>query len=100
MKNNPIIKNINVALTMDHFILISGDIKSKTRDIYHYTRLILDPIKMTVVKQSCDCEGFTYRKKCWHLETLKVLTKSQLKDEIERKREEILGKERQFLSWG
>jgi len=43
---------------------------------------MIDPKTSEIVKLSCDCEGFTFRKKCWHLYLLKGLIQTDLKEEV------------------
>ncbi len=67
-------------------IIVSADIQSKSREgLLHYTRLVMDPLTMEIIRASCDCEGFVFKGRCWHIETLK-----QLIDSDQRVREEIM----------
>jgi len=80
------IKRLDVFCTVGEGIIVSADIQSRSREgLLHYTRLILDPLTMKIIRASCDCEGYTFRGHCLHIETLK-----QLVDSDERVREEIM----------
>ena len=47
-------------------------IRSRSRPgLLHTAQAYVTP--QGVYKVSCDCEGFTFRKKCWHTELLKKL---------------------------
>jgi len=94
------IKQVNITYTLGQGVIVSADIPSKSRKgLTHYTRLVIDPIDFTVTNYSCDCEGFTFRGKCWHIETLKKLAFTELKEEIEKMAKEELERERDTL-WG
>ncbi|MCI4408456.1 MAG: hypothetical protein JHC26_05145 [Thermofilum sp.] len=76
------VEKINITHT-SHFIIVSADIRSRSRPwLTHYTRVIIDPISNEIIKYSCDCEGFTFRKKCWHLQLLKEMISSDLKEKV------------------
>jgi hypothetical protein len=80
---------IDVHVTFnDQGIVISADIPSKSRPgLLHYTRIILDPDTLKTIKATCDCEGWTYRGKCWHIKVLEQITCSD--EEVRKKIEEI-----------
>ena len=96
------IKRIDVFYTLGEGVIVSADIESKSRpNLTHYTRLVIDPITMKVVKSSCDCEGYTFRRHCWHIETLKqLLNDAKVKEEVEKAREEMMAIEEDIASWG
>ncbi|QXJ27136.1 hypothetical protein J5U23_02918 [Saccharolobus shibatae B12] len=96
------IKRTSVFYTLGEGIIISADIQSKSRkDVVHYTRIVLDPLSLKVVKSSCDCEGYTFRRHCWHIETLKqLLNDIKVRNEIEKAREEMMAIEEDIASWG
>jgi hypothetical protein len=80
------VKRLDVFYTVAEGIIVSADIQSKSREgLLHYTRLVVDPLTMKIIRASCDCEGFVFKGRCWHIETLK-----QLIDSDERVREEIM----------
>ncbi|CDF81344.1 zinc-finger domain protein [Sulfolobus monocaudavirus SMV1] len=80
------VKRLDIFSILGEGILVSADIESKSRNgLLHYTRLVLDPLTMKIIKASCDCEGYAFRGYCWHIETLK-----QLVDSDERVREKIM----------
>jgi SWIM zinc finger. len=65
---------MDVFYTLGEGIVVSADIQSKSRKgLLHYTRIVLDPLTMKITRASCDCEGYTFRGHCWHIETLKQL---------------------------
>jgi len=67
-------------------VIISADVQSRTRrDVTHYSRIVLDPLSLKVVKATCSCEAGSFGKKCWHLKTLEQLMAS----------EELRGKDRE-----
>jgi hypothetical protein len=93
----PFIKQIYVTYN-GQGIIVSADIQSKSRpNITHYTRVIINPISMRIYKASCDCEGFTHRRKCWHIEALKQEI-SNIREEIEKVKEESSHDD--IASWG
>lgn len=95
------IKKINVFYTLGEGVIISADIESKSRrNLLHYTRIVLDPLSLNIAKYSCDCEGFTFKRKCWHIETLRELVNTELKEQIEKVRDEMLEMEKDIASWG
>ncbi|ABP94315.1 MULTISPECIES: hypothetical protein [Metallosphaera] len=85
---NPI-KRLDVFYTLGEGVIVSADIESKSRkDVVHYTRIVLDPLSLKVIKTSCDCEGYTFRRHCWHIETLKqLLNDTKVKEEVEKAKE-------------
>jgi len=68
----------------------------------HYTRIIIDPLSLNIVKATCDCEGFTFRQHCWHIETLKQLEVSDERgrEEVMKAKEELMRIEEDIASWG
>jgi hypothetical protein len=44
---------------------------------------VIDPLKNDVVKASCNCEGFTFKKECWHIKVLKEMVKDEFADELD-----------------
>jgi len=98
---NPITRT-SVHFTLGEGIVVSADVQSKTRrGLTHYTRIVLDPLNLEVVKATCDCEGFTFRGKCWHIETLKQLIMSELKEEVEKVKDQMLKFEEETMrDWG
>jgi hypothetical protein len=80
------VKRLDVFRTVGEGIIVSADIQSRSREgLLHYTRLILDPLTMKIIRASCDCEGYAFRGYCWHIQTLK-----QLVDSDEKVREKIM----------
>ncbi len=76
------IKNVNVTHNSSG-VIVSADVLSRSRaGLLHYTRIVIIPKTNEIVKASCDCEGFTFRKKCWHLYLLKALINSELKEKV------------------
>ena len=76
------LKNVNVTHNSSG-IIVSADVLSRSRaGLLHYTRIVINPKTNEIVKASCDCEGFTFRKKCWHLYFLKALINSELKEKV------------------
>ncbi|BAB66361.1 hypothetical protein STK_13100 [Sulfurisphaera tokodaii str. 7] len=95
------IKRTSVFYTLGEGIIISADIQSKSRkDVVHYTRIVLDPLSLKVVRSSCDCEGYTFKHKCWHIKLLEDIAKTQLKEEVQKARQEMLREEEDIASWG
>jgi hypothetical protein len=96
------VKRLDVFYVLSEGIIVSADIQSKSRkDLTHYTRLVLDPETLNLVKYSCDCEGFTFRHHCWHIKTLEQLISSEeIKEKIEKARQEMLAVEEDIASWG
>ena len=90
----------HITYTLGQGVIISADIPSKSRaNLIHYTRLVIDPVDLKIKNYSCDCEGFTFRGKCWHIETLKKIAFTKLKEEIEKMAKEGLKREEDTL-WG
>jgi hypothetical protein len=98
---NPI-KRLDVFYTLGQGIVISADVQSRTRkDLIHYSRITIDPISLKIVKESCSCEAGSFGKKCWHLKTLEQLMASEeIKEKIEKARQEMLAVEEDIASWG
>ncbi|QGA54557.1 hypothetical protein GFS03_08225 [Sulfolobus sp. E5-1-F] len=98
---NPI-KRLDVFYNFGEGIIVSADIESKSRpNLTHYTRLVIDPLTLKTVKASCDCEGYTFRRHCWHIETLKqLLNDAKVKEEVEKTRNELMKIEEDIASWG
>nr|WP_176705380.1 SWIM zinc finger family protein [Sulfolobus sp. NOB8H2] len=97
---NPI-KRLDVFYNLSEGVIVSADIQSKSRaNLVHYTRLVLDPLTLKVAKASCDCEASAFGKKCWHVKTLEELVKTDLKNEIEKARQEMLQTEEDIANWG
>jgi len=97
---NPI-KRLDVFYVLSEGIIVSADIQSRTRkDLIHYSRITIDPISLKIVKESCSCEAGSFGKKCWHVKTLEELVKTDLKNEVEKVREEMLAVEEDIASWG
>jgi hypothetical protein len=97
------IKRIDVFYVLSEGIIVSADIQSKSRkDLTHYTRLVLDPLTMKITKASCDCEGYTFRRNCWHLKTLEQMIKEdkELRERIEKAGQEMMQIEEDIASWG
>jgi len=97
---NPI-KRLDVFYTLGEGIIVSADIQSKSRKgLLHYTRIVLDPLTMKITKASCDCEGYTFRHHCWHVKTLEQMIKEELRERIEKTRQEMMQIEEDIASWG
>jgi len=80
------VKRLDVFYTVGEGIIVSADIQSRSREgLLHYTRLVLDPLTMKIIRASCDCEGYAFRGYCWHIQTLR-----QLVDSDEKVREKIM----------
>ena len=80
------VKRLDVFYTIGEGIIVSADIQSRSREgLLHYTRLVLDPLTMKIIRASCDCEGYAFRGYCWHIQTLR-----QLVDSDEKVREKIM----------
>ncbi|ACP55419.1 hypothetical protein [Saccharolobus islandicus] len=97
------VKRTSVFYTLGEGIVVSADIQSKSRtNLTHYTRIVLDPLSLKVVKSSCDCEGYTFRHHCWHVEALKQLVASdeKVREEVMKAKEEMLQVEADIASWG
>ncbi|WP_048052711.1 hypothetical protein [Saccharolobus islandicus] len=97
------IKRIDIFYVLSEGIIVSADIQSKSRkDLTHYTRLVLDPLTLNLVKYSCDCEGYTFRHHCWHIETLKqlVVSDERVREEVMKAKEELMRIEEDIASWG
>jgi hypothetical protein len=93
------IKSINV-FDSSMGVIISADINSKSRPgISHYSRIIIDPMNDKIIKSSCDCEAFSFRKSCWHLELLEYLAKTEYKNEIEKAKEYRKRLAEEALNW-
>ncbi|QXJ30356.1 hypothetical protein [Saccharolobus shibatae] len=98
---NPI-KRLDVFYVLSEGIVIAVDIESKSRKgLLHYTRIVLDPLSLKVEKATCDCEGYSFRRHCWHIETLKqLLNDIKVREEVEKAREEMMAIEEDIASWG
>ena len=95
------VKRTSVFYTLGEGIIVSADIQSKSRKgLLHYTRIVLDPLTMKITKASCDCEGYTFRHHCWHLKTLEQMIKEELRERIEKARQEMMQIEEDIASWG
>jgi hypothetical protein len=89
-----------ITYTLGQGVIVSADIPSKSRaNITHYTRLVIDPVDFKITKATCDCEGYTFKGKCWHIDTLKGLAFTELKEQIEEMAKEGLKREEDTL-WG
>jgi len=62
------INNIEIRYGDDNAILFAFDIKSKsTPGLIHKTIIVIrDDV---ILMRNCDCKGFRYYKKCWHIQT-------------------------------
>jgi hypothetical protein len=99
---NPI-KRLDVFYTLGQGIVISADVQSRTRrDVTHYSRIVLDPLSLKVVKATCSCEAGSFGKKCWHIKTLEQMIKEdkELRERIEKARQEMMQIEEDIASWG
>ena len=96
------VKRLDVFYTLGEGVVVAGDVESKSRKgLLHYTRIVLDPLTMKIVKESCSCEAGSFRKKCWHLKTLEQLMASEeIKEKIEKARQEMMQIEEDIASWG
>jgi len=97
------VKRLDVFYVLSEGIIVSADIQSKSRkDLTHYTRLVLDSLTLNLVKYSCDCEGYTFRQHCWHIKTLEQMIKEdrELRERIEKARQEMMQIEEDIASWG
>jgi len=95
------VKRLDVFYVLSEGIIVSADIQSKSRkDLTHYTRLVLDPLTMKVAKASCDCEGYTFRGHCWHINALEQMIKEdkELRERIEKARQEMMQIEEDMAS--
>ena len=99
---NPI-KRLDVFYVLSEGVIVAGDVESKSRKgLLHYTRIVLDPLTMKITKASCDCEGYTFRHNCWHIKTLEQMIKEdrELRERIEKTRQEMMQIEEDIASWG
>ena len=95
------IKRIDVFYVLSEGIIVSADVQSRTRkDLIHYSRITIDPISLKIVKESCSCEAGSFGKKCWHLKTLEQMIKEELRERIEKARQEMMQIEEDIASWG
>ena len=97
------VKRLDVFYTLGEGVIISADVQSRTRkDLIHYSRIAIDPISLKIVKESCSCEAGSFGKKCWHLKTLEQMIKEdkELRERIEKARQEMLAVEEDIASWG
>ena len=63
--------NLRVS-THEGYTHIVAEFRSQTRaGLVHITQLFVTPSGVT--KASCSCEGYTFRKKCKHVEFLKSI---------------------------
>ncbi|EHP70458.1 SWIM zinc finger-containing protein [Metallosphaera yellowstonensis MK1] len=86
---------------MGEGVVVAGDVESKSRKgLLHYTRIVLDPLSLKVVKATCSCEAGSFGKKCWHLKTLEQMIKEELRERIEKARQEMMQIEEDIASWG
>lgn len=62
------VKEMHISVH-DGYVHIIAVVQSKSRPwMEHIVQAYVS--KKGVVKASCDCEGFTFRKKCWHVQWL------------------------------
>ncbi|MBB5255295.1 hypothetical protein HNQ62_003070 [Sulfurisphaera ohwakuensis] len=62
---------------MGEGVIVSAEIQSRTRkDVTHYSRIVLDPLSLKVIKATCSCEAGSFGRKCWHIKTLEELVKT------------------------
>jgi len=95
------VKRLDIFYVLSEGIVVTGDVESKSRKgLLHYTRIVLDPLTLKITGASCDCEGFTFRGKCWHIETLKQLASTELREGVEKARQEMMRIEEDIASWG
>ena len=97
------VKRLDVFYTLGEGVVVAGDVESKSRKgLLHYTRIVLDPLTMKIVKESCSCEAGSFGKKCWHLKTLEQMIKEdrELRERIEKARQEMMQIEEDIASWG
>ena len=96
------VKRLDVFYTLGEGVVVAGDVESKSRKgLLHYTRIVLDPLTMKIVKESCSCEAGSFGKKCWHLKTLEQLMASEeIREKIEKARQEMMPIEEDIASWG
>jgi len=95
------VKRLDVFYTRGEGVVVAGDVESKSRKgLLHYTRVVLDPLTMKIVKESCSCEAGSFGKKCWHLKTLEQMIKEELRERIEMARQEMMQIEEDIASWG
>ncbi|BAB66374.1 hypothetical protein STK_13170 [Sulfurisphaera tokodaii str. 7] len=97
------VKSVSVFYTLGEGIIISADVQSRTRrDVTHYSRIVVDPLTMKIVKESCSCEAGAFHRKCWHIKLLEQLIESDrdLREKIEKAREEMMAIEEDIVSWG
>lgn len=56
---------------------------------------------MKIIKESCSCEAGSFGKKCWHLKVLEQLIASEeVKEKVEKARNELMQIEEDIASWG
>jgi len=95
------VKRTSVFYTLGEGVVVAGDVESKSRKgLLHYTRIVLDPLSLKVVKATCSCEAGSFGKKCWHLKTLEQMIKEELRERIEKARQEMMQIEEDIASWG
>ncbi|ADB87230.1 hypothetical protein [Saccharolobus islandicus] len=97
------VKRLDVFYVLSEGVVVAGDVESKSRKgLLHYTRIVLDPLTMKITKASCDCEGYTFRHHCWHIETLKqlVVSDERVIEEVMKAKEELMRIEEDIASWG
>ena len=97
------VKRLDVFYTLGEGVVVAGDVESKSRKgLLHYTRIVLDPLTMKIVKESCSCEAGAFHRKCWHIETLKqlVVSDERVREEVMKAKEELMRIEEDIASWG
>ncbi|MFP3203644.1 MAG: SWIM zinc finger family protein [Sulfolobus sp.] len=96
------IEKTYITYSLGEGVIFSADIKSRSRkDLVHYSRIVLDPMSLKIVKATCSCEAFAFHKKCWHLKLLeKLLTSEEFKEKIENAAKEIMRIEDDIANWG
>ncbi|WWQ61874.1 hypothetical protein V6M85_14080 (plasmid) [Sulfolobus tengchongensis] len=98
---NPV-RRINVFYSLSEGVVVAVDIESRSRKgLLHYTRVILDPRSKRITNYSCDCEGFTFRRKCWHVEYVKeTINRKEINERIEEEAKKLLEIEDEIANWG
>jgi hypothetical protein len=97
---NPQIKVEMISTDHDGKIFVQAEVQSRSNpNEYHVTKVEIDAETNELSYSYCNCKGFEYRKKCYHVDLLKEFVLNNYKDELEKAKEEKKRLAREALEW-
>jgi exosome complex RNA-binding protein Rrp4 len=97
---NPQIKVETISADHNGYVFVQAEVQSRSNpNEYHITKIKIDAETKGLSYSYCNCKGFEFRKRCYHVELLKDFVLNNYKEELEKAKEEKKRLAREALEW-